>query len=320
VLLVLVAGCSDSDTAPVPPPATTAAQAAGPGPFPIVTRQIQTGNGERDELFTPASYAALGFLSPIVTWGSGTGAAPDDYRTLLSHLASWGFTVIASTRPDTGSGREILAAARYLVTADRTVGDPYHHRLDIGAIAAMGHSQGATGAVRAAEIGGRLVSTVVTFSLPWNGQGPVGTVWDRPRSLGWSAPNPDCPTAAECWPDPVDLHVPTLLIGTRGPLDAVIAPPGVERCYFEEVHAPAALGIVRDSDGERADHLTILDTDRGGNPGGLLGYVTAWLLDQLRHDRSAATVFSGKHPALLHDPEWAGSAVKTGPSEHSGCG
>ena len=35
---------------------------------------------------------------------------------LLRHLASYGFTVIASTLPNTGSGREIDAAAHYLVT------------------------------------------------------------------------------------------------------------------------------------------------------------------------------------------------------------
>ena len=34
---------------------------------------------------------------------------------LLSHLASYGFTVIASTLPNTGSGNEIDAAAHYLV-------------------------------------------------------------------------------------------------------------------------------------------------------------------------------------------------------------
>jgi hypothetical protein len=41
----------------------------------------------------------------------------------LSHLASYGFTVIASTLPNTGSGNEIDAAAHYLVTR-RLHGEP----------------------------------------------------------------------------------------------------------------------------------------------------------------------------------------------------
>jgi hypothetical protein len=160
---------------------------------------------------------------------------------------------------------------------------------------------------------------VVTFSLPWNGQGPVGSKWDLTGSLGWSGANPDCPTARTCWPDPGALRQPTFLVGTYGPLDAIIAAPGVERCYFEDVHAPAALGMVRYSGGKQADHLTVMDGDVGGSPDGLLQYVTAWLLDQLRHDPVAATAFSGRHPSLLNDPDWPGSAVKSGWSGAPGC-
>jgi len=188
----------------------------------------------------------------------------------------------------------------------------------------MGHSQGATGAVRAGEHAGSFISTVVTFSLPWNGQGPTGSTWDRsaggPQALGWSGPNPDCPTAQDCWPDPAALHQPTLLLSTRGPVDAVIANPAVERCYFEEVRAPAALGVVRQSGGARADHVSIEDATKGGNPSAFLGYATAWLLAELRHDARAGTLFFGKHPALLLAANWAGSRVKREYAGASGCG
>ncbi len=272
----------------------------------------------------PSSYSALSFLSPIVTWGNGTGADPSDYSTLLSHLASWGFTVIASTLPNTGSGRELLEGAHYLVGADDRMGGPYFHHLSVHEVAAVGHSQGATGAVRAAELGGSFVSTVVVFSLPWNGQGPAGSTWDRPvdgpEPLGWSGANPDCATALDCWPDPSRLRLPTFLISTRGPLDAVIANPDVERCYFEEIKARAALGLVSRSDGKRADHLSIEDTTAGGNPGGLLAYTTAWLLAELRHDPTAAGLFFGSRASMLEDATWSGSQVKAAWSGDGACG
>jgi predicted dienelactone hydrolase len=122
-----------------------------PGPYATTTGTVTgaTGTAIYDE-YHPASYTALGFKSPIVTWGNGTGGKPADVAVFLRHLASYGFTVIATTLPNTGSGREIDAAARYLVAQDSVPGSVFYHRLDITEVAAVGSSQGAGGAVRAA--------------------------------------------------------------------------------------------------------------------------------------------------------------------------
>jgi len=311
---LLLSGCTTAG------PKSAQADYAKNGPFRTATSQVEAPNGDGYVVFRPVAYERVPFLSPIVTWGNGTGAQPDFYRTLLVHLASWGFTVIASTLPNTGDGRQILGGAQYLIKVDQKKASLFYHHLNTRELAAVGQSQGATGAVRAAEIGGRLIATVVTFSLPWNGQGPVGTKWDRPGSLGWSGPNPDCATAEDCWADPSALRQPTFLISTRGPLDSVIANPGVERCYFQDVHAQAALGIIRSSMGRRADHNSIQDSDRGGAPDAFLGPTTAWLLDQLLHDKQAALWFDGKHSFFEHNPVWEGSVVKTVWSPHPGCG
>src|SRR5580704_14371004 len=90
-----------------------------PGPYATTTGTVTDSTGTVIyDLFYPSNYAALGFKSPIVTWGNGTDSAPGKYSTFLSHLASYGFTVIASTLPNTGSGHEIDAAAHYLVAQD----------------------------------------------------------------------------------------------------------------------------------------------------------------------------------------------------------
>jgi hypothetical protein len=49
------------------------------------------------DLFYPSDYGALGFKSPIVTWGHGTLGTPAQVPTLLSHFASYGFTLVANT-------------------------------------------------------------------------------------------------------------------------------------------------------------------------------------------------------------------------------
>src|SRR5512140_650123 len=69
-----------------------------PGPYATTTSAVTDGAGNAIyDLYYPADYAALGFKSPIVTWGNGTLGIPTQYSTLLGHLASHGFT--SSARP-----------------------------------------------------------------------------------------------------------------------------------------------------------------------------------------------------------------------------
>jgi hypothetical protein len=266
-----------------------------PGPYATATGTVTNASGTAVyDLFYPRHYAALGFKSPIMTWGNGTGGTPADYSVFLLHLASYGFTIIASTLPNTGSGNEIDAAARYLVAQDSVPASIFHGHLNVNEVAAAGLSQGATGAVRATTNDPALIKTVMTFSEP----NPV-----------WAAPNPDCPTAADCTADPAALTRPVFFISTHGFWDSIIASPATERTFFRSTSVHAALGIIASSDGKAADHTSIKNPP-AGNPGGLLGYATAWLEYQLRGNATAARAFTGPHPELVSNANWPGSATK----------
>jgi len=247
------------------------------------------------DLYYPRNYAALGFKSPIITWGNGTNATPAMYSTLLAHFASYGFTVIASTLTNTGSGREIDAGAHYLIMQDHTRGSVFEDRLAVDQIAAVGHSQGAGGATRAATNDPTVIKTLMTFSLP---------------NTEWVGPNPDCATAADCLFDPSLLTRPAFFVSTHGRFDSIIASPATETAFFQSVKRRAALGIIERSDGATADHSTIQDATNGGQPGGFLGYATAWLEYQLLGNTEAAVAFTGAHPELVANRDWPGSAVK----------
>ncbi len=267
-----------------------------PGPYATTTGTVTNAAGTAIyDLFYPRRYAALGFKSPIVTWGNGTGGSPAKVSTFLSHLASYGFTVIASTLPNTGSGKEIDAAAHYLVAQDSAPGSVFRGHLDVHEVAAVGTSQGATGAVRATTKDPALIKTVMTFSEP----NPI-----------WAAPNPDCPPAAACTAHPNLLTRPVFFISTHGFWDSIIASPATEWGFFLSTSVHAALGIILNSDGKPADHASIANTADGGNPGGFLGYATAWLEYQLRGNPVAAAAFTGAHPELVSNPNWPGSATK----------
>jgi hypothetical protein len=281
-------------SAAVPPAFPVQAAFSAPGPYATTTGTATDGTVAYD-LYYPGNYAALGFQSPIVTWGNGTNGTPAQVSVLLRHLASYGFTVIASVLPNTGSGREIDAAAHYLAAQDGVASSVFHGHLNMNEVAAAGTSQGATGAVRATTNDPALIKTVLTFSLP----NPV-----------WAAPNPDCPTAADCTADPAALTRPVFFVSTHGFFDSIIASPATEKGFFLSAPVHAALGIITNSDGKAADHASISDPAYGGNPGGFLGYATAWLEYQLRGNATAAGAFTGPHPELTANPDWPGSAIK----------
>jgi pimeloyl-ACP methyl ester carboxylesterase len=271
-------------------------QFTAPGPVATTTGTVTNSSGTAIyDLYYPSNYASLGFASPIVTWGNGTNATPSDYSTLLLHLASYGFTVIASTLANTGSGNEIDAAAHYLVSQDTTPGSTFYGQLNLNEIAAAGHSQGAGGATRTATNDPTLIKTLMTFSLP---------------NTQWVGANPDCPTAADCMYNTAGVMQPAFFISTHGTLDSIIASPATETSFFDTVPGHAALGIISQSDGKPADHNSIQNTANGGNPDGELGYATAWLEYQLLGNATAATAFTGSAPELISNTNWPGSAVK----------
>jgi len=280
------------------PSAAAAASSIEAGFSPVgryaVTAQVLTdvSGSTPYKIFRPADYSALGFASPIVTWGNGTNGTVDLYSVLLSHLASYGFTVIAPDQANTGSGRAMTAGVQYLIAQAGTAGSVFQGRLDVNSVAALGHSQGAGGAVRAATNNPTLFDTVVTFSLP---------------NKMWIGTNSDCPTKSDCTFDPAQLRQPTFLAGTHGTIDSIITSISTEQAFYQQVPGHAVLGLIQNSAGKKADHNTI--QDRNG-PNGFLGYVTAWLCAQLRGDATAATAFGGAHPELVSNTNWPDSAAK----------
>jgi hypothetical protein len=260
-----------------------------PGPFGSTEISYTLPSGLVYKIYRPLNYSPA-FLSPIVTWGDGTGGTPDDTLVLLRSMATWGFTVIAVDLKNTGSGREIDAAARWLATRNSNPASQFYHHLDPAKVAAVGFSQGAGGVVKAAVSDPGFIKTVETFSLP---------------DKFWAGPNPDCPTRQDCLADPAALTQPTFFISTHGLLDAIIASPHTERAYFHSVHVHAALGIISRSENLTADHPSITT-----HPFGFLGYAIAWLRYQLRGDAAAAGAFTGPAPELVTNRNWPGSAVK----------
>lgn len=271
-VLLASAGATAASAAPIE------AAYAAPGPATVLTQDVTDGTGAVTyRIFYPADIAT-GARRPIVTWGNGSWATPAQYPGLLNHLASWGYVVIASTSQNTGTGSEMLAGAQYMVAQDTTAGSPFQGRLDTTAIGAVGHSQGAGGAVNATTHSGGLIRTTVTYALP------------APLWVG----------AADAF-DVGQLTGPSFFIG--GQWDVLIASATELRKYYDAAGGPAAIGVING-----ADHNTI---QNAGTP--VLGYVTAWLQYQLRGDAVARGAFAGPTPELLTNSGWRARATRALP-------
>lgn len=248
------------------------------GPYAVVHEAVVDSFGDTPyELFVPKDLGHAGELHPVVAWGNGSWAHPAEYVGLLTHLASWGFVVIASTNDQVGTGEEILGSIRRVVRMGRDPRSRLFGHVDADRIGVAGHSQGAGGSVRAATSPGSPVKTVVTAELP----NPVFTFPPDRKAF-----------------DPSLLRVPVLFLG--GSDDWLISGPETNRAFFDAVPGAAGMAVLTG-----ADHNTVQH-----GAGRFPGYVTAWMRYQLAGDALAARAFTGRHPELLTAPGWTHQALK----------
>jgi pimeloyl-ACP methyl ester carboxylesterase len=274
LLLVLVLGMfsvgGGVDAATVPP---LEARYRAAGPWSVTRRFVVDANGRSFDIYSPSPLGVGGRRHPVITWGNGTLVPVDAYDPLLRHLASWGFVVIASSSLWTGSGEQILAGAEYLRAEDQRPGSPFYHHLDLSNVGAMGHSQGAYGALSAAARSGGLIKTVVPINLPDR----------RWLSTGQAV-------------DLTQVQQAVLLVG--GTSDWLSTPLGLLDYTRELSGSVVALR-------RGAGHDAVVSPT-----GGYVGYVTAWLLYQLQGDRVAAGAFRGPQAELTHNPDWEPAPVR----------
>ncbi|MBN2575510.1 MAG: hypothetical protein JXP73_13180 [Deltaproteobacteria bacterium] len=95
-------------------------------------------------MFRPKDLAETELCHPVVTWGNGTGATPSMYKTLLNHLATHGFVVIASDSLNVAQGNPppMVPGVAWVYEQNDNPESPLYRRIDTTRAGATGHSQG----------------------------------------------------------------------------------------------------------------------------------------------------------------------------------
>jgi hypothetical protein len=304
--VAMIGGPARAAGSPTPPTSTIEQRYHAPGPWSVTARPgfgCCDSSGARFDIWYPAQIGQSGVRHPIITWGDGTGAVPAQYAYLLSHLASWGFVVVASESSSTGSGQGILDAADYMVKLNADPSSIFHGALAVDRIGAMGHSQGAAGSINALIRSGGGIRTAVPIELPaqlWCGV--FGVTCADTRSLTSGAVFFVNGSADNLSPS-VQL-LPWQLIGFQSNSAYYEATPPSMTKLWGTLKGPDHNDVQGQPDCASGAQACVDGVD------GYLGYPTAWMMDQLQSDAGAHQAFVIGTGEMFH--ETTGWANQTG--------
>jgi hypothetical protein len=226
-------------------------------------------------VYAPAELAPGGARNPIVAWMSGGGTSPSLY-TLLPHLATHGFFVVASnTVPGIGTevalGQELVEAIDWAIAENGRNGSPYEGKLDTTKVAAMGYSMGSLATFTMAS-DPRLTTTVhisggnMTAGRISNLHAPAAFICGTPGDATCNIVSPTCDiAAAHCDTDFAQATTPVFYANFTGGHLGILQPPVADR---------------------------------------IRGEATAWLRWKLMADATLEPRFVGPSCTLCTSPDW----------------
>ncbi len=226
---------------------------------------------EKYEIYYPADIAEIDGPLPVIVYVNGTGTVASRYPALQKHMASWGFITIATEETNSWYGFSSEMSVRYLEKINEQEElngkeNIFYHKIDINNIGITGQSQGGFGVVNAATNHRHADNYKAAVILSCNAQTNADLQWEADATL---------------------MNVPTLIMGTTGGLDALIANPQTLKLLYSQIPEDTDKMIALRNDGDHSQSLYYMD-----------GYVTAWFMYYLQGDRGAAAAFTGETPEI----------------------
>ncbi len=218
---------------------------------------------------------------PMILVVNASGTPASSYEPFFSRLASWGFVVVGNEDGQTGNGKTASIMLDWMLNLpDDSV---LAGKIDEDSMGIIGYSQGGAGAICAVtnyENGSR-------YKTMFTGSAAYPTL---ARNMGWEY-------------DASKIAIPYFMVAGTGKSDDSGSDP--ETSY----------GGVSPLSGLTANYTSIPDGVQkiraravGAEHEQMLmrsdGYMTAWMLYQLKGDAEAASVFIGEEAEILHNRNW----------------
>lgn len=147
-----------------------------------------------------------------------------------------------------------------------------HGKIDLDRVGITGHSQGGFGVVNAITEHRHAANYKAAVILSCG-----DTTWSV---FQWEA-------------DPTKIAAPTLILGSTGQGDAVIAPLESMQALYDKIPEGGPKVLARRDNADHGELLYYGD-----------GYVTAWFMYYLQGDQEAGGAFFGEAPELFSNPNW----------------
>ncbi|MCM1484286.1 MAG: hypothetical protein NC043_08105 [Muribaculaceae bacterium] len=204
---------------------------------------------------------------PLIISNNGTGWGASKYQEWFRHMAGWGVIVVGNEEPTTWDGKATQTSLEWILSLDADPASLFHNHIDRARIATIGHSQGGTGVINSvtAIAAHDIFKTAVILASSFNGYSSF---------LKW-----DC--------DASKIRIPTLILAAKE--DALTPEADLRKLYGAIPDSTFAVMGRRLNCGH-GDMLVFAD-----------GYVTAWMMWQLKGDSIAARAFIGPEPELASD-------------------
>ena len=219
---------------------------------------------------------------PVIVVVNASNTPAFKYEPWFKRLASWGFIVVGNEDPQAGTGETTSIMLDYLLHLPQD--HPFFGKLDVDYIGIVGFSQGGAGALAAVSMydNGAAYQTIFTGSAAYPFlAGNMG--WDYDVS---KIHIPYFMVAGTGKTDDRDVADPTLEYAGVAPLSSLIK-------NYETITSEVPKVSARATGAEHEEMLARSD-----------GYLTAWMLYQLKDDAEAGTVFIGEDAEILHNNNW----------------
>lgn len=218
---------------------------------------------------------------PVIMIVNASNVPAYKYEPFFKRLASWGFIVVGNEDAQTGTGETTSITLDYILNIKND--SILYNKIDINNIGIIGYSQGGAGAIRAVTEfeNGKYYKTMFTGSAAY----PF-----LANNMGWSY-------------DISKVNIPYFMTAGTGKSD------DSGKDANKEFGGVAPLSSLKENYNSMSDNVfKIRARATGAEHEDMLlrtnGYMTAWMLYQLKNDEEAGTVFIGDNAEILNNKNW----------------